>query len=109
MYGALFNYKGYNLDIIENNIENSCVPTYLLKTHNNQGETKKENIIIRLTMNKLLEVLNMKNIDEGCSIEQVSMFCTKYKITYYVLDFKYKLFETSSNNNNNYHLKHWFL
>ena len=34
----MFNYKGYNLDIIENKVANTCVPEYLLSTYNNQEE-----------------------------------------------------------------------
>ena len=40
--------------------------------------------------------LNMKTIDEGCTIEQIAGFCDIHKITYYALDFKFKLFETNN-------------
>ncbi len=52
-------------------------------------------------MYKLLDSLGMKTIDEGCSIEQIAICCNRYKITYYVLDFKYKLFETNCDKSNN--------
>ena len=42
---------------------------------------------------------------EGCSTEQIANFCDRYKITCYVLNFRYKLFETSSNPKNNRHHK----
>ena len=47
----------------------------------------------------------MQNIHEGCSIEQIANFCNRYKITYYVMNFRYKLFETNSNPKNNRHHK----
>ena len=52
-------------------------------------------------MDKILKELNMNTIDEGCSITQIANFCNIHKITYYVLNYKYKLFET--NNNVGYH------
>ena len=45
--------------------------------------------------------LNMAKIDEGCSIAQIANFCMLHKITYYALNYKYKLFET--NNDVGYH------
>ena len=56
-------------------------------------------------MAKLLEILGMQNLYEGCSIEQIANFCSRYKITYYVMNSMYKLFETSSNPKNNSHHK----
>ena len=47
----------------------------------------------------------MQNMYEGCSIEQIANFCNRYKITYYVMNFRYKLFETNSNPKNNRHHK----
>ena len=47
----------------------------------------------------------MRNIHEGCSIEQIANFCNRYKITYYVMNFRYILFETNSNPKNNRHHK----
>ncbi len=38
MFGTMFNYKGYGLDLIENKVVGSCVPEYLLSTYNNQEE-----------------------------------------------------------------------
>ena len=38
----------------------------------------------------------MKTIDEGCPIEQIAGFCDIHKITYYALDFKFRLFETNN-------------
>ena len=32
-------------------------------------------------MPKLLEILSMKDLYEGCSIEQIANFCDRYKIT----------------------------
>jgi len=46
----------------------------------------------------------MKTIDEGCSIAQISVFCDIHKITYYALDFKYKLFETNNHKGYNSNL-----
>ena len=42
---------------------------------------------------------------EGCSIEQIANFCDRYRVTYYVMKFTYKLFETNSNSKNNRHHK----
>ena len=50
-------------------------------------------------MPKLLEILSTQNMYEGCSIEQITNFCNRYKIAYYVM--KYKLFETNSSHKNN--------
>ena len=38
----------------------------------------------------------MRDIDEGCDTAQVAQFCEIHKITYYALDYKYKLFETNN-------------
>ena len=56
-------------------------------------------------MPQLLEISGMQNMHEGCSIEQIAIFCNRYKITYYVMNFRYKLFETNSNPKNNRHHK----
>ena len=42
-------------------------------------------------MAKLLDILGMQNMYEGCSIEQTADFCNRYKITYYVMNFRYTL------------------
>ena len=103
MYGTLYNYKGYGLDT--NNYDGACVPNYLLETYNNREETNPRNKISKLTMVKLLDILGIQNMYEGCSIEQIANFCNRYKITYYVMNFMYKLFETSSNPTINRHHK----
>ena len=54
-------------------------------------------------MPKLLDILGMQNMHEGCSMKQIANFCNRYKITYYVMIFRYKLFETNSNPKNNRH------
>ena len=38
----------------------------------------------------------MSSIDEGCSCSQVIHFCNLHKIVYYILDFRYKLFESNN-------------
>ena len=45
------------------------------------------------------------NMYEGCSIEQIANFCNRYEITYYAMNYRYKLFETNSNPKNNRHHK----
>ena len=50
-------------------------------------------------MAKLLELLGMQNMHEGCSIEQIAIFCHTYTITYYVMNFK-ELVETNPNPKN---------
>ena len=47
----------------------------------------------------------MKDLYEGCSKEQIANLCNRYKITFYVMNVRYKLFETSSNPKNNRHHK----
>ena len=47
----------------------------------------------------------MQNMYEGCSIERIANLCNRYMITYDVMNFRYKLFETSSNPKNNRHHK----
>ena len=101
MYGTLFNYNGFGLDAIKGEIANACVPEYLHKLYNNPDETNPRKRLSKLTMDKILKELNMNTIDEGCSITQIANFCNIHKITYYVLNYKYKLFET--NNNVGYH------
>ena len=101
MYGTLYNYNGYGLDA--KNYDGACVPNYLLETYNNQDVTNPRNKISKLNMPKPLEILGMQNMYEGCTIEQIAIFCNRYKITYYVMNFRFKLFETNSNPKNNRH------
>ena len=103
MYGSLYSYTGWGLDSGE--YDGACVPNYFLETYNNREETNPRNKISKLDMVKLLEILGMQNEYEGCSIEQVANSCHRYKITYYVMSFRYKLFETNSNPKNNRHHK----
>lgn len=97
MFGTLFDYKGFGLDVYDNKIPNSCVPLYLLELYNNENEKNPRKRLKKLTLNKILEELEMKSVDEGCCVNQISKFCEIHKITYYVLNFKYKLFETNNN------------
>ena len=103
MYGTLYSYKGHGLDT--NNYDGACVPDYFLETYKNQDETNPRNKISKLNMAKLLELFGMQNMHEGCSIEQIANFCNRYKITYYVIFFRYRLVETSSNPKNSRHHK----
>ena len=103
MYGTLYNYKGYGLDT--NNYDGACVPNHLLKTYNNQDETNPRNKISKMTMVKLLDILGMQNMYKGCSIEQIANFCNRYNITYCVMNFRYKLFETNPSPKNSRHHK----
>ena len=103
MHGILYNYMGWGLDGGE--YDSACVPNYLLETYNNREETNPRNKISKLNMVKFLELLGMQNEYEGCPIEQIANFCNRYKVTYYVMNFRYKQFETSSNPKNNRHHK----
>jgi hypothetical protein len=105
MYGTLFNYNGFGLDAIKGEIENACVPEYLYNLYNNPDETNPRKRLSKLTMDKILKELNMNTIDEGCSITQIANFCNIHKITYYVLNYKYKLFETNNNVGHNSNLQ----
>ena len=100
MYGTLFDYNGFGLSAIKNEQPNTCVPSYLLQLYNKRDEPNPRKRLAKLNMNKLLKELEITNIDDGCSISQIVKFCTNHQITYYILDFKYKLFET--NNHLNY-------
>ena len=66
MYGALYNYNGYGLDA--KNYDGACVPRHLVDTYNNQEVTNPRNKISKLDMPKLLELLDMNDLYEGCSI-----------------------------------------
>ena len=103
MYGTLYNLIGYGLDAKD--YGGARVPNYLLETYNNQEVTNPRNKISKLTMPKLLEILGMQNMYEGCPIEQTANFCNRCKVTCYVMNFRYKLFETNSNPKNNRHPK----
>ena len=54
--------------------DGACVPNYLLETYNNQEVTNPRNKTSKLTMPKLLEILGMQNMYEGCPIEQIAHF-----------------------------------
>ena len=101
MYGTVFNYLGYGLMAQQGKIPNACVPEYLLKLYNNEEETNPRRRLKKLTLEKIVEELGMTSITDGCCTEQIIKFCEIHKITYYALDYKYKLFNT--NNHMNYH------
>ena len=103
MYVTLYNYKGYGLDTY--NYGGACVPRHHLETYNNQDMTNPRNNISKLNMAKRLALFGMQNMYEGCSIEQIANLCNRYTITYYVMIFRYKLFETNSNPTNHRHHK----
>ena len=88
MYGTLFNYNGFGLKAIKSEVPNSCVPEYLLKLYNNPNEKNPRKRLVKLTIEKILKELNMNSIDDGCSIEQIAIFCEIHKITYYALNYK---------------------
>ena len=96
MYNGVFNYMGYGLLAMKNEIENTCVPTYMLKLLNDPGETNPRKRLKKLNMEKLLDELKMASVTDGCSVKQIAEFCDNHKITYYVLNYKYKLFETNN-------------
>ena len=104
MYGTIFNYKGYGLDALNGKIQNACVPEYLKNLYNNENETNPRKRLKKLTIEKIVEELGMKSIDDGCSTEQIRGFCNNHKITYYALDYKYKLFDTNNDMNYNSNL-----
>ena len=72
MYGTLYNLIGFGLDAKD--YDGACVPNYLLETYNNQEVTNPRNKISKLDMPKLLEILGMQNMYEGCSVEQIANF-----------------------------------
>ena len=96
MYGTIFNYTGYGLHARIGKTPDACVPEYILMTYNNPKETNPRKRLAKLTILEILQDLNMKTIDEGCSIAQLAAFCEIHKITYYALDVKYKLLETNN-------------
>ena len=99
MYNLCFNYCGYGLSVVAGQTPQACVPSYLLAKYNNKDETNPRKKIARLTMNKLLNELSTSSIDEGCSCPHVIRFCNLHKIVYYILDFRYKLFESNNHMN----------
>ena len=96
MYGAILNYTGFDLQVHIGKTPGACVPVYIILTYNNPKETNPRKRLANLSMDKILHELNMKTIDEGCSIAQIAVFCEIHKITHYALDFIYKLFETNN-------------
>ena len=42
MYNAVFDYAGYGLQATQNEIPNTCVPTYILNLFNNKEEINKD-------------------------------------------------------------------
>ena len=101
MYNSVFNYIGYGLMAQQNEIPNTCVPTYLLKLSNNPKETNPRKRLKKLTMWKILKELKMESVTDGCSVKQLAEFCDEHKVSYYVLDYKYKLFESNKHLNSN--------
>jgi hypothetical protein len=95
MYGTVFNYKGFMLDAIETKTPNCCVPEYIHDLLYNPTETDFRKRIAKLKIQDVLNDLEMTNIDEGCCIEQIAKLCNKRKVTYYALDYRYKLFKTN--------------
>ena len=82
MYGTLYNYNnGYGLD--NNNHDGACGPRHLLDTYNNRYVTNPRNKISKLDMAKLLEILGMQNLHEGCPIEQIANLCDRYNQRFY--------------------------
>ena len=73
IYGAIFNYTGFGLQALIGKTPDACVPEYILITYNNPKETNPRKRLAKLTMDKILQELNMKTIDEGCSIAQHTM------------------------------------
>jgi len=101
MYGTVFDYLGYGLMARQGKIPNACVPQYLLELYNNEKETNPRRRLKKLKLEKIVEQLGMASITDGCTTEQIIKFCEIHKITYYALDYRYKLFTT--NNHINYH------
>ena len=42
MYNAVFDYAGYGLQATQNEIPNTCVPTYILNLFSNKEEINKD-------------------------------------------------------------------
>ena len=53
MYHSNFDYCGYGLKCQNNEIPNSCVPSYILKLYNNKDETNPR---------KVIKTINNRNI-----------------------------------------------
>ena len=104
MYGGIFNYSGYGLEVQHGKIPNACVPQYIYKLYNNEEETNPRKRLKKLTLDKIVEELGMISITDGCDTEQIKRFCEKHKITYYALNYKYKTFDTNNHMNYNSNL-----
>ena len=59
MYGTIFNYTGFGLQALNSKTPNACVPEYLLQLYNNPEETNPRKRLATLTMDKILQELNM--------------------------------------------------
>ena len=93
MFGTLLNLCGYDLIVGNYEFINACCLEYHVQMFN-KFRNNKWNI------ERLMNELNMKTIDEGVSLNQLIPLYIKYKIGYHVVDFKYHL--TASHNEHNY-------
>ena len=53
---------------------------------------------------KILKELKMESVTDGCSVQQLAEFCDEHKVSYYVLNYKYKMFESNNHKNHNSNL-----
>ena len=93
MFGTLLNLCGYDLNVGNYDFINACAVEYHVQMFNKFRDNK-------WTVERFMNELNMKSIDEGVSLNQLIPLYIKYKIGYHVVDFKYHL--TTSHNEHNY-------
>ena len=93
MFGTLLNLCGYDLNVGKYEFVNACSPEYHVSMFNQFRDNK-------WTIERFMNEVGMKSIDEGVSLNQLIPVYIKYKIGYHVVDFKYHL--TASHNDHDY-------
>ena len=93
MVGTLLNLCGYDLNVGKYEFVNACSPEYHVSMFNQFRDNK-------WTIERFMNEVGMKSIDEGVSLNQLIPLYIKYKIGYHAVDFKYHL--TASHNDHNY-------
>ena len=102
MYGTLLNICGYDLQVGKYEFVNACAVEHHVKMFNT--------IRKGWTIQRFMDEIGMKTIDEGVGLTQLTPLYEKYKIGYHVVDFKYH--STASHHDHNYkpqtHIPHLF-
>ena len=102
MFGTLLNLCGYDLQVSKYEFVNACAVEHHVKMFNT--------IRKGWTIQRFMDEIGMKTIDDGVSLTQLIPLYEKYKIGYHVVNFKYHI--TASHHDHNYkpqtHIPHLF-